>query len=100
MVGQVEATKSKQTLFRGFMNIIPLSEIKRLSVVEIEKLIPIIISTDGNARWVLCETEDIIVVGDLHPAMRNILRAKEKLARMGMPQPVKIDSEIAKRIED
>lgn len=72
------------------MNIIGHAELRRLTKGEIEDLMPMIVTNDGEPYAVIDKPENVITLSDIHIRVRNMLRAMEKRARGGMPPPVKI----------
>jgi len=73
------------------MNILPISMIRQKKVDEVLALLPIKITSDGEIVAVMAKPDDIIVVQDLHPRVRNMLKALEAKARMGMRKDVRPD---------
>ncbi len=73
------------------MNALPWSEVKKLSLAKLQELAPVTILGDGTPAFFLDKVESVIVTSDLHPRVRNNLRAQEKRARVGMPPPVRPD---------
>jgi len=74
------------------MNKIALSKLRTFKVGNIKRLLPAVVTVDTEDVFVISNAEDVIVVSDLHPRVRNQLRAQEKKARAGMPKEVKITS--------
>ena len=68
------------------MLLIPFGEFRKLTVDEIKKSAPFVVTAQGEPFGFFATAADFIFVGDLHPRVRNNLRAQENLARMGMPK--------------
>ncbi|MHA2063430.1 MAG: hypothetical protein ACXABY_03515 [Candidatus Thorarchaeota archaeon] len=81
------------------MNTIPLSEMRKLSGEDLEKALPLMVTVNGIERFVLEVKENVIALGDLHPAIRRNLRAQETKARIGMPPSEALTAEDLKQIE-
>lgn len=77
------------------MKRISISEERKLGVEEIKKLMPLAITSDNEPFAYLVRLEDVIVVADLHPRVRNMLQMQERRARGGMPKPETITKESA-----
>ena len=74
------------------MNILPKSELCKLPKNQWLELAPIKILWDGEEIGYFCQLDDVLVIGDLHPAVRNQLRARAKLARSAQGKPdVRVD---------
>lgn len=76
------------------MNTITFSTFSHTGANKVGKLLPAIITVDGEPAFIIGKAEDIIVISDLHIRVRNMLKALEKRARAGMPKPVKITTEM------
>ena len=76
-----------------------ISEFRSAGWIRIKSLLPVEILVDGKVEAILSRDEDVIVISDLHPRMRNMLKAMEKKARFGMPRPEKVDTAAIKAIE-
>lgn len=72
------------------MDIMSLSEFRKLRIETLDASVPLHISVEGTPRYIFCRKEDVIPVADLHIRVRNKLRALEKRARMGMPEDKQI----------
>jgi len=74
------------------MNRISFSDFKRLTVEQIseEGLMPMIMTVNGEDTWYIGDEDSIIVLSDLHPNVKIMLRNMELKARAGMPQPVRL----------
>ena len=72
------------------MNTITWSNFKPKTRAELEELMPVAVSFDGDIVGIFSKADDVIVVGDMHPRVQIQLRAKEQLVRRGMPNPEKI----------
>ena len=57
------------------------------------ELLPCKLTVDGEVVYVVAKPEDIIVIGDLNIFVRQQLKAREELARQGMPKDVKVVDE-------
>jgi len=66
------------------------SEFKNTSAENIKKLMPIGLTVNGEIFAVVSPSDGVIVVSDLHPRVRNMLRQQELRARAGMPKPERI----------
>ena len=66
------------------MNVLPISEIRKRTVGELQELMPLKMLADGEPFAILVKPNDVIVLADLHPAVRYKLRAREQLARSAM----------------
>ena len=67
------------------MKQITLGDFKRLRKAEIVASLPFELLADGSPIAVIASVAGVIVIEDLHPRVQNQLKAKEKLARSGMP---------------
>lgn len=72
------------------MNILTFSKLVQLGGSKIAKLLPATITVDGEPKFIICKEEDVIVIGDHHIRVRNMLKAMDKKARAGMPKPTRI----------
>ena len=72
------------------MKVLPISELRRLSGTEMKDAAPIIVTIEGKEELILAGINDVIVINDLHPRLRNRFKAMEKRARIGMPAPIKV----------
>ena len=68
------------------MKTIAYSDFAKLGGEGLKTCTPVIVTYDGKPVGVFCSLDGVIVVEDLHPRVRNNLRAQEKLARAGMPK--------------
>lgn len=75
------------------MNVLSLSEFRKLSATNLKKVTPCRITADGSEVGVFGAGEDFIFIGDLHPRVKVQFHAKEKLVRKGMPADVIIEPE-------
>lgn len=73
------------------MNQMNWSTLRRMNAAEIKQNIPAEILFEGEVLCVLASIEDMIVVSDLHPRVRNSLKALERKARGGMAKPVRVE---------
>ncbi len=64
-----------------------------MGAFKIKKLLPLEVTVDGEPSYIVCNVADVIVVSDLHIRVRNMLKAQEKRARMGMPAVEKVTVE-------
>jgi len=55
-----------------------------------QALMPCILTFNGEPVALVAAPEDVIIVSDLHPRVRNTLRAQEKRARAGMIAPERV----------
>lgn len=67
------------------MNAVSKKKFEQMSVKQVVDALPLIITADGSPIGVLSKMEDVIVIGDMHPAVKRQFRAKETLVRRGMP---------------
>jgi|WetSurMetagenome_2_1015567.scaffolds.fasta_scaffold991637_1 hypothetical protein len=72
------------------MNILAFSDVRRLSSPDLMKLAPIMVTVDGVECYVISKAEDVAVIGDLHPRVRNTIRNLIARARIGMPKDSKL----------
>ena len=72
------------------MNIITWSKLKTTPRAEIEAMMPLTVTFDGEPVGIFSKAGDVIVIGDMHPRVQMQLRAREQLARKGMPTPTVI----------
>jgi len=75
------------------MKKVSISEARKLSVEDIKAQMPLAITSDNEPFAYLVDLEDVIVVSDLHPRVRNMLQMQERKARGGMPKPETITKE-------
>jgi len=68
------------------MNVLTLSEFRKEKTDKVLELAPIKIISDGQPIGFFGKLEDFMYIGDLHPRVKIQLRAKEELARQGMPK--------------
>lgn len=66
------------------------SELKRLNLTELRKLMPIRIMADGEPFALFADPKGIVVVQDLPPVMAARIRGTEMTARRGMPKDQKV----------
>jgi len=64
-----------------------LAEFKRITAKEAVTNAPIMLTSNGEDVGVFCSSTDVVVVSDLHPRVRHMIKSVEKRARMGMPKP-------------
>lgn len=67
------------------MNIMPISEWRRLTVEETPSSLPVILTADGKPIAVVGSIEDTIVMSDFEPLMKHRIRCLADLGRMGRP---------------
>ncbi len=72
------------------MNTITGAQFRRLSQEGMMSSLPLIITHNDNPTAVVARPEDVVILSDLHPRMRNMIKAMEKRARMGMPPPERV----------
>lgn len=65
------------------MDTVSIADFRRAPMDAI-KIKPIEITADGKHACYIVGQEDVVVVSDLHPRVRNMIRAMEKKARAGM----------------
>lgn len=68
------------------MRQIAISAFRTMSREGLKDIIPAEITFDGDVIGAWVDPNEIIYIGDLHPFVRNSLKAKEALARSGMPK--------------
>lgn len=68
------------------MQQIPKTAFCKLTREGLKDIIPVEITLDGEVIGAFVDPNEIIYIGDLHPYVRNSLKAKEALARSGMPK--------------
>ncbi len=73
------------------MNIVSWSTFRKMTTDKVAELLPLTIVANGEPFIVLDRPTNIMVLGDLHIRVRNMLRAMETRARAGMPKPVRAD---------
>lgn len=76
------------------MNQISWSGAYKLGAKGLKDKLPVEITVDGEPMFVVCNKDDVIVTSDLHIRVRNMLRAMEKRARIGMPKPIVLEPPI------
>lgn len=75
------------------MNTMPVSEFKKLTVKQMLNILPIVLTADGKSFGVVIgQLKDVVVIGDLHPRVRNRFRAMEEKVRRGMPKTRELKS--------
>ena len=72
------------------MNIISKNAFKSLTVEEVSKLVPMIITVDGTPSYIIGSLENTICMDDLALPVRAQLKSREALARANQPEPRKI----------
>ena len=72
------------------MRTIALSDFRRYGKDEVTNLLPILITIEGEVKIVAAKPDEIIVLSDLHPRVRTMLKMLERRARAGMPPMEKI----------
>ena len=72
------------------MNRITWREVQTTKSSQIAESLPLEVTSSGEVIGYLVRPEDAIVISDLHPAVRAQLKAREALARQGMPKPVPV----------
>ena len=75
------------------MKVISWSGMVKAGAPKVKALCPIMVTVDGEPAFIVCQEEDVILISDLHIRVRNMLRAMEKRARVGMPADVMITAE-------
>ena len=69
------------------------SRLKQLGE-KVKSYLPATVTIDGVPLFVISAESDVIIVSDLHIRVRNMLKAQEKRARIGMQKPTKITTEV------
>ena len=72
------------------MNTISSAAFRRLSLEEINERLPFLVTYNGAVSFAVGSPDKTIVMDDLSLPVRAQLKAKEALARSGMPSPNKI----------
>ena len=75
------------------MNTITFSQLTHLGGGKVGKILPAIVTCDGEPKFIICKEEDVLVLKGMHIRVQNMLRAQYKKAKAGMPKDVKITSE-------
>lgn len=79
------------------MNVVTITELRALmrdlKIVELLGKCPFSVTSNGEEVAYFCRKDGVIVVDDLHPRVRNQLRAREQMARRGMPKNIRIESD-------
>jgi hypothetical protein len=78
------------------MNVIQKSKFLNMGVKKQQELLPCKLTVDDEVVMVCAKPEDIIVVGDLNIFVRQQLKAREELARQGMPKDTPVVAEEVK----
>ena len=66
------------------MNTTPVSKFRMLSKEDMLELRPVILTFDGEPIGVFADPNGVVVIEDMHPAVRQSFRAKENVIRSGM----------------
>jgi hypothetical protein len=66
------------------MNVISVTEFRKLSMPKIKELMPLKLLADGEPVAFVGHVDDFIYIGDMHPRVQNQFRAREELVRSGM----------------
>ncbi len=73
-----------------------LSNLKRVltnkGAERISEVLPLIITVNGEEKFILASIKDIVAIGDLHPRVRNMIKAQELKARAGMGVIAKVEA--------
>ena len=77
------------------MNQITWSKLTTVGARKIAEKLPMEVTLDGEPMFIISKAEDVIVVSDLHIRVRNMLKAMEKRARIGMHPTVQITTEMS-----
>lgn len=72
------------------MHTMSMSEFRKLDREGIKSILPVLLTFDGAPLCVASSPDGVIVIEDLHPRVRNALKAQEKKARGGLPPPEKL----------
>ena len=81
------------------MKKIPWGQFTQLKGDDAKKAMPLLITFNAEDWGIFVDPEDVIVVADLHPRVRNMLRMQEKRARIGMPPPIKVWADVIRKGE-
>lgn len=66
------------------MKAINKADLRLITNPELKEILPVILLGNGEPVCVLVKPEDVVVIGDMHPAVRRQFKAKERLVRNGM----------------
>ena len=66
------------------MNKLSWAEVRKIGVNAAIEHLPLAVTLEGEVKFYAVKESDVIIIGDLHPRVRNMLRAMEKKARAGM----------------
>lgn len=75
------------------MNTVTQSEFSRMTMDEKREIVPAILTADGEDFAMIVQPQDVVVISDLHPRVRNMIKNMELKARAGMPKPIKVFKE-------
>ena len=67
------------------MNRISWGNLKKSSIEALADYLPLLVTFEGQDAFVLGSKDEVIILSDLHPRVRNMLLAQERKARVGMP---------------
>ncbi len=68
------------------MRTINVSTFRTMNREKMEANMPIEIAYEGEAFAVVSNLSDVLVIGDLHPAVQTSLRNRVAVVRAGMPK--------------
>ena len=80
------------------MNIIAISELRKLSKVQMEELLPLMVTSDGEPFVKIDKHDLTITMSDLHPRVQMQFRNREAIVRAGMPKPQVIHADEVPRV--
>lgn len=72
------------------MNTIAIGELRKMGGERIKKILPVIITFDGEPVAIMATLKGVVVLSDLHPRMQAKMKNMELRARAGMLKPEKV----------
>ena len=69
------------------------SRLKQLGE-KVKSYLPATVTIDGVPLFIISAESDVVVISDLHIRVRNMLKAIENRARIGMSKVIKITKDI------
>ena len=77
------------------MNRMSMTDFRRIAVDRLPTSMPVEVLIDGEPTYVVGTPGQILIIGDLHPRVQNMLRALHDRARVGMPPPATVTVKIS-----
>ncbi len=68
------------------MNIMSWSDFINLPPEKRKEVLPTVVTMDGEPYGLVAPPDDVVYIGDMHPRVKIQLKAREALARKGMPK--------------